>query len=76
LELAKVFIEEENLTKLSAFFYFCLKVSPAAASSRATVQNFQTIFGYSIVKHLKNAKGAVTSKSLKRNLRYRSLKQF
>ncbi|MDQ3748590.1 MAG: hypothetical protein M3367_06210 [Acidobacteriota bacterium] len=33
LELAKVFIEENNLSKLSAFFCFCLKVSPAAASS-------------------------------------------
>jgi len=43
-ELAKVFNEEDNLSKLSAFFYFCLKVSPTAASSRTTGQNFQTFF--------------------------------
>ncbi len=34
-ELAKVFNEENNLSKLSAFFCFCLKIFLAAASSRA-----------------------------------------
>ena len=43
-ELAKVFNEEDNLYKLSVFFIFCFKVSPIAASSRATSQNFQTFF--------------------------------
>lgn len=35
LELAKVFIEEENLSKLSAFFRFCSGIWLSAASSRA-----------------------------------------
>jgi hypothetical protein len=70
LELAKVFIEEENLPKLSAFFYFCLKVSLAAASSRTKrAKTFKPIFGYSIVKHQKR-KGAITFPvSLLENLR-------
>jgi hypothetical protein len=72
LELAKVFIEENNLSKLSAFFIFCLKVSQPPYLRARPEKTFKPFFGYSIVKHLKNTKGAVTFELLKRNLRYRS----
>ena len=63
LELAKVFIEEGNLSKLSAFFRFCLGyfASRRIFAHKAS-KTRQTFFGYSIVKYHKNAKGAVTFK--------------
>ncbi len=50
------FISKKTIFPNSLPFSFCLKASLAAASSRTTRQNFQTNFGYSIVKHLKNEK--------------------
>ena len=53
-ELAKVFIEEKSLSKLSAFFYESLKFTFRAhlhAFSKSQLSNF----GYSIVKQRKGA---------------------
>ncbi len=50
------FISKKTIYPNSLPFFICLKASLVAASSRAPRQNFQTNFGYSIVKHLKNEK--------------------
>lgn len=55
-ELAKVYIEEDNLSKLSAFFCFRPDNFTFRRLFAHKTQNFQTIFGYSIVKYRKNEK--------------------
>ena len=62
LELAKVFIEEEYLSKLSAFFRFCSDKFISRHIFAHETQILRTFFGYSIVKHRKNEKGTVTFK--------------
>jgi hypothetical protein len=56
----KFLTREDNLSKLSAFFRFCLKVSRSPHLRAQRQQNLQTIFGYSIVKYRKKQKGAAT----------------
>jgi len=51
-ELAKVFNEEENLSKLSAFLFFVWKFRLSPHLRAQNDVNFQTVFGYSIVKYL------------------------
>jgi hypothetical protein len=56
-ELAKVFNEVENLSKLSAFFFFLFGQSYFSRHLRSQKsQNFRTFFGYSVVKYQKNEK--------------------
>jgi hypothetical protein len=66
-KLARVFKEEDNLSKLSAFFVFCLEI-PISPHLRAQNIKLPNYFGYSIVKHQKR-KGAITFKSLVENFR-------
>jgi hypothetical protein len=55
LELAKVYIEENNLSKLSAFLFLFESFARRRIFAHDG-QNLQTNFGYSIVKYRKNEK--------------------
>jgi len=75
-ELAKVFNEEDNLSKLSAFFRFLFGQSHFSPHLRALKTKFPNFFGYSVVKYRKKQKGAATFKSLSRTFASPLLKQF
>jgi len=73
-ELAKVFNEEDNLSKLSAFFILFRYCIPDASSRlKITTQNYFWLFNYQTSVKTKRA---ATFKFRLRNLRCRSKNKF
>jgi hypothetical protein len=69
-ELAKVFNEEENLSKLSAFFYvsdYALACLSSSIKKRNSKRNMVIQ-----LSNITKTKGAATSESLSRTSRHRS----
>jgi hypothetical protein len=67
------FLSKKTIFPNSLPFLFLSESFPNPPHLRARPgKTSKLFFGYSIVKHLKNEKGATTFESLKRNLRYRS----
>jgi hypothetical protein len=74
-ELAKVFNAEDNLSKLSAFFYFLSENLLAAASCAQTAKTFK-LFSVIQLSNIEKRKGAATFKFLEKLVRYRSKNNF